>query len=146
MEVKLAYTKRLAMHVLVLVVMLSAPVVAHEEQAPDVTGNWSVMFDGPQGMVRMETMFAQDDEEITGTVSGPMGSGVELAGKIEGNTIAFAFRIDMAQTSIRMSFTGEVSKDEESGRMTIAGTMDGQMMDSDTVSFSRPFRAQRQEG
>ena len=146
MEVKLAYTKRLAMHVLVLVIMLSAPVVAHEEQALDVTGNWSVMFDGPQGMVRMETMFAQDDEEITGTVSGPMGSGVELAGKIEGNTIAFAFRIDMAQTSIRMSFTGEVSKDEESGRMTIAGTMDGQMMDSDTVSFSRPFRAQRQEG
>ena len=146
MEVKLAYTKRLAMHVLVLVVMLSAPVVAHEEQAPDVTGNWSVMFDGPQGMVRMETMFAQDDEEITGTVSGPMGSGVELVGTIEGSSIAFEFRINMAETSIRMSFTGEVSKDEESGRMTIAGTMDGQMMDSDTVSFSRPFRAQRQEG
>ena len=146
MEVTLAYTKRLTPLALVLVIILSAPVVAHEKQAPDVTGDWSVMFDGPQGMVRMETMFAQDDEEITGTVSGPMGSGVELAGKIEGSSIAFEFRINMAETSIRMSFTGEVSKDEESGRMTIAGTMDGQMMDSDTVSFSRPFRAQRQEG
>ena len=52
----------------------------------------------------------------------------------------------MAETSIRMSFTGEVSKDEESGSMTIAGMMDGQMMDSDTVNFSRPFMAQRKDG
>ena len=146
MEVTLAYTKRLTPLALVLVIILSAPVVAHEEQAPDVTGDWSVMFDGPQGMVRMETMFAQDDEEITGTVSGPMGSGVELVGTIEGSSIAFEFRINMAETSIRMSFTGEVSKDEENGRMTIAGMMDGQMMDSDTVNFSRPFRAQRKDG
>ena len=146
MEVTLAYTKRLTPLALVLVIILSAPVVAHEEQAPDVTGDWSVMFDGPQGMVRMETIFAQDDEELTGTVSGPMGSGVELIGKIEGSSIAFEFRINMAETSIRMSFTGEVSKDEENGRMTIAGMMDGQMMDSDTVNFSRPFRAQRKDG
>jgi hypothetical protein len=146
MEVTLAYTKRLTPLALVLVLILSAPVLAHEEQAPDVTGDWSVMFDGPQGMVRMETIFAQDDEELTGTVSGPMGSGVELIGKIEGSSIAFEFRINMAETSIRMSFTGEVSKDEESGSMTIAGMMDGQMMDSDTVNFSRPFMAQRKDG
>lgn len=142
----MAYTKRLTPLALVLVLILSAPVLAHEEQAPDVTGDWSVMFDGPQGMVRMETIFAQDDEELTGTVSGPMGSGVELIGKIEGSSIAFEFRINMAETSIRMSFTGEVSKDEESGSMTIAGMMDGQMMDSDTVNFSRPFMAQRKDG
>tara|TARA_B100000959_G_scaffold266887_1_gene309796 strand:- start:4071 stop:4499 length:429 start_codon:yes stop_codon:yes gene_type:complete len=142
----LAYTKRLTPLALVLVLILSAPVLAHEEQAPDVTGDWSVMFDGPQGMVRMETIFAQDDEELTGTVSGPMGSGVELIGKIEGSSIAFEFRINMAEISIRMSFTGEVSKDEENGSMTIAGMMDGQMMDSDTVNFSRPFMAQRKDG
>ena len=85
MEVKLAYTQRLTSLALALVIMLAAPALAHEGQAPDVTGNWSIMFDGPQGMVRMETMFAQEDEEITGTISGPMGSGVELAGRIEGN-------------------------------------------------------------
>jgi hypothetical protein len=89
----------------------------------------------------METMFAQEDTEITGTVSGPMGSGVELAGKIEGNSVAFAFSIEMAETSIRLIFTGKVSKDEESGGMTIAG-----MMDSGNGNFSTPFTANRKEG
>ena len=120
--------------------MLAAPGLAHEGQAPNVTGNWSIMFDGPQGMVRMETIFAQDDEEITGTISGPMGSGVELAGRIEGNSIAFEFRTEMADTSIRWIFEAKVSQDQESGDMTIAGTG---TIESDTGSFSTPFRAVR---
>ena len=120
--------------------MLAAPALAHEGQAPNVTGNWSIMFDGPQGMVRMETMFAQDDEEITGTISGPMGSGVELAGRIEGNSIAFEFSTEMADTSIRWIFEAKVSQDQESGDMTIAGTG---TIESDTGSFSTPFRAVR---
>ena len=120
--------------------MLAAPGLAHEGQAPNVTGNWSIMFDGPQGMVRMETMFAQDDEEITGTISGPMGSGVELAGRIEGNSIAFEFSTEMADTSIRWILEAKVSQDQESGDMTIAGTG---TIESDTGSFSTPFRAVR---
>ena len=140
MEITLAYTRRLTSLAVALVIMLAAPAFAHEGQAPDVTGNWSVMFDGPQGMVRMETMFAQEDKEITGTVSGPMGSGVELAGQIEGNSIAFSFSIEMAETSIRLAFTGKVSNDEEGGGMTIAGTMN-----SGTGNFSTPFTAVRKE-
>ena len=140
MEVKLAYTQRLASLALALVIMLAAPALAHEGQAPNVTGNWSIMFDGPQGMVRMETMFAQDDEEITGTISGPMGSGVELAGRIEGTSIAFEFSTEMADTSIRWIFEAKVSQDQESGDMTIAGTG---TIESDTGSFSTPFRAVR---
>ncbi len=120
--------------------MLAAPGIEHEGQAPNVTGNWSIMFDGPQGMVRMETMFAQDDEEITGTISGPMGSGVELAGRIEGNSIAFEFSTEMADTSIRWILEAKVSQDQESGDMTIAGTG---TIESDTGSFSTPFRAVR---
>ena len=141
MEVKLAYTQRLtSLAPLALVIMLAAPAFAHEGQAPNVTGNWSIMFDGPQGMVRMETMFAQDDEEITGTISGPMGSGVELAGTIEGSSIAFEFSTEMADTSIRWIFEAKVSQDEESGDMTIAGTG---TIESNTGSFSTPFRAVR---
>ena len=140
MEVKLAYTQRLASLALALVSMLAAPALAHEGQAPNVTGNWSIMFDGPQGMVRMETMFTQEDEEITGTISGPMGSGLELAGRIEGSSIAFEFSSEMADTSIRWIFEAKVSQDEESGDMTIAGTG---TIESDTGSFSTPFRAVR---
>ena len=142
MEITLAYTRRLTSLAVALVIMLAAPAFAHEGQAPDVTGNWSVMFDGPQGMVRMETMFAQEDKEITGTISGPMGSGVALAGTIEGSSIAFEFSTEMADTSIRWIFEAKVSQDEESGDMTIAGTG---TIESNTGSFSTPFRAVRKE-
>jgi hypothetical protein len=142
MEVQLTYAQRLTSLTLVLVIMLAAPTVAHEGQAPNVTGDWSIMFDGPQGMVRMETVFAQDDEGITGTVSGPMGSEVELAGRIEGNSIAFEFVTEMADTSIRWIFEAKVSQNEESGDMTISGTG---TIESGTGSFSTPFRAVRKK-
>jgi hypothetical protein len=137
----MAYMQRLMSLALTLAIIVAVPVFGQQEETADVSGSWSIAFDGPQGMVRMETMFAQEDTEITGTVSGPMGSGVELAGKIEGNSVAFEFSIEMAETSIRLIFTGKVSKDEESGGMTIAG-----MMDSGNGNFSTPFTANRKEG
>lgn len=137
----MAYMQRLTSLALTLAIIVAVPVFGQQEETADVSGSWSIAFDGPQGMVRMETMFAQEDTEITGTVSGPMGSGVELAGKIEGNSVAFEFSIEMAETSIRLIFTGKVSKDEESGGMTIAG-----MMDSGNGNFSTPFTANRKEG
>ena len=137
----MAYMQRLTSLALTLAIIVAVPVFGQQEETADVSGSWSIAFDGPQGMGRMETMFAQEDTEITGTVSGPMGSGVELAGKIEGNSVAFEFSIEMAETSIRLIFTGKVSKDEESGGMTIAG-----MMDSGNGNFSTPFTANRKEG
>jgi hypothetical protein len=46
----------------------------------------------------------------------------------------------MADTSIRWIFEAKVSQDGESGDMTIAGTG---TIESDTGSFSTPFRAVR---
>lgn len=85
----------------------------------DVSGNWALKMEGPQGLVQMTLAIEQTDGELRGTVEGPMGS-APLTGTVDGETVAFSMVIDSGP-GFEMSFEGTFATDDEGD--VIRGTM-----------------------
>jgi hypothetical protein len=85
----------------------------------DISGNWALKMEGPQGLVQMTLAIEQIDGELRGTVEGPMGS-APLTGTVDGETVAFSMVIDSGP-GFEMSFEGTLATDEEGE--VIRGTM-----------------------
>ena len=51
---------------------VAAAIAAPQAQA-NVSGNWILLINGPQGAVDAEANFAQDGDKVTGTMSSPAG-------------------------------------------------------------------------
>ena len=119
---------------LTLAFVLATPAFAHQGEAPDVTGEWSLAMDAPQGMVSMEIVFVQEGTELSGTLNGPMGL-TELTGAIEGNEIVFRIAVESPNGTFALSFTGKVEENNK-----ISGIMEG------SGGFSVEFTAERKEG
>lgn len=131
----MARKRRLTPLALTLAFVLAAPALAHQEEAPNVTGEWSLTMEAPQGMVSMEIVFAQEGTEVSGTLNGPMGT-TELNGEIEGNEIVFWISVETPDSSFDLIFTGKVEENNK-----ISG-----MMESGGGEVSVEFTAKRKEG
>lgn len=82
--------------------------------AADVTGTWVAEMTGGKGGP-METTFnlKADGSTLTGTNVGPMGSENEIIeGKVDGNNVSFAVKIDMMGNEMKINYKGEVVGDE----------------------------------
>ncbi len=131
----MAPIRRLTPLALTLAFVLAAPTLAYQEEAPNVTGEWSLTMEAPQGMVSMEIVFAQEGPEISVTLNGPMGS-TELNGEIEGDKIVFQISVESPGGTFDLIFTGKVEENNK-----ISGTMEG-----GGGGFSVEFTAVRKEG
>ena len=131
----MARIRRLTSLALTLAFVLAAPALAHRQEAPNVTGKWSLAMEAPQGMVSMEIVFAQEGTEISGTLNGPMGM-TELNGEIEGDEILFWISVESPDGAFDLIFTGKVEENNK-----ISG-----MMESGDAGFSVEFTAERKEG
>ena len=131
----MARIRRLTSLALTLAFVLAAPALAHQEEAPNVTGEWSLVMEAPQGMVSMEIVFAQEGTEVSGTLNGPMGL-TELNGEIEGDEIVFWISVESPDGAFDLIFTGKVEENNK-----ISG-----MMESGSGEFSVEFTAERKEG
>ncbi len=131
----MARIRRLTPLALTLAFVLAAPALTHQEEAPNVTGEWSLTMEAPQGMVSMEIVFAQEGTEVSGTLNGPMGL-TELNGEIEGNEIVFRISVESPDGPFDLIFTGKVEENNK-----ISG-----MMESGSGEFSVEFTAVRKEG
>ena len=131
----MALARRLTPLALTLALVLAAPALAQQEEAPNVTGEWSLVMEAPQGMVSIEIVFAQEGTEVSGTLNGPMGLR-ELNGEIEGNEIVFRISVESPDGSFDLIFTGKVEENNK-----ISG-----MMESGDGEFSVEFAAERKEG
>lgn len=100
----------------------------------DISGNWALKMEGPQGLVQMTLAVEQIDGELRGTVEGPMGSSA-LTGTVEGETVAFSIVIDSGP-GFEMSFRGTVATDEEGD--VIRGTMHSGDVEAEFVARRAP--------
>ena len=106
---------------LVVALLVAAPVAVAQQAEADVTGDWSLAMEGPQGMVNMEVAFHQDHGELTGTLNGPMGS-TELGGEIEGTEISFWISVETPNGAFDLVFNGKVEENKKiSGVMQAEG-------------------------
>lgn len=100
--------------------------------AADITGTWVGEFQGGgRGGGGGEPMkitfnFKADGPTLTGTNIGPQGNENEIIdGKIDGDNISFAVKIDMMGNEMKINYKGVVSGDEIKLTMTFEGGMGG---------------------
>src|SRR5262245_9817307 len=106
---------------LALALLMSIPMTALAQT--DVTGDWVVTIDTPQGAQSIDLVMKQAGEALTGTIVSPMGS-VEFKGKIVKDAIEVTYNMDLQGNAITIAMTGAVAGDKISGNLNFGGLGD----------------------
>jgi hypothetical protein len=81
--------------------------------AADVAGKWTAETKGRDGNVRTMTYdFKVDGENLTGTVSSPMGERAISEGKVKGDEISFIIAVERNGETMKMPYTGKIVGEE----------------------------------
>ena len=107
------------MALIVSAIGLALPAMA--EEMVDVTGDWSLTFQGRQGPRTMDVTFAQDGGALTGTVTGPRGNEMPLTGSIEGAAIQFTVTFSTPRGEFEIVYAGTVEGGAMKGTAEIRG-------------------------
>lgn len=118
--------------------------------AADVTGTWVAEIaapkggpgGGPGGPMKFTYNLKADGANLGGTFIGPRGNETEIIeGKIDGDKVTFAVKIDMMGNEMKVNYTGTVSGDE----MTLTFEMEGGMGGPPGGGDMPPLVAKRQK-
>jgi hypothetical protein len=104
--------------VLALAIVGSAPMAAFAQT--DVSGDWLVTIESPQGPVTIDLTMKQAGEALTGTVTSPMGS-VDFKGKVLKEALNVSYTMNVQGNSIEITMTGTVAGDAITGRVDFGG-------------------------
>lgn len=103
--------------------MLVAGAAAPFAQA-NVSGDWTLTINGPQGATDADVTFKQDGDKVTGTMSSMAGE-TNVAGTVTGSSLALAFNVVTPNGPIDVKMTAEVSGNEMKGVVDFSmGTAD----------------------
>lgn len=109
---------RMNWFVLALALVVSLPMAAQAQT--NVTGDWVVTIDTPQGAQSIDLVMKQAGEDLTGTVNSPMGS-VEFKGKILKDVLNVSYNLDVQGNAMQITMTGTVAGDNITGNLSLAG-------------------------
>jgi hypothetical protein len=95
--------------------------------AAEVAGKWIGEFGGRGGETMTSTFnFKVEGSNLTGSMLGPMGNENAISeGKISGDDISFAVKIDMGGNEMKILYKGKISGDEIKLTMEFQGGMGG---------------------
>src|SRR5262245_5372418 len=105
---------KLCVLTLAAVVLAPLPTVAQS----NVTGDWLVTIETPQGAQTIDATMKQAGEELTGTIVTPMGS-VDFKGKMINDALDIAYTLDIQGNAIEMKMTGKVAGDTINGNLSL---------------------------
>jgi hypothetical protein len=106
------------MCVLTLAIVASAPMAAFAQT--DVSGDWLVTVESPQGPSTINLTMKQVGEALTGTVTSPMGS-VDFKGKVLKDALNVSYTLNLQGNSIEITMTGTVAGDAITGKVDFGG-------------------------
>lgn len=112
---------RLKTTLLALAFALSLPYPALAQT--DVTGDWTVTVESPQGTTSIDATMKQTGEDLTGTISSPMGS-VDFKGKVVKDALSANYTLNLQGNSLEITMTGTVAGDSIAGNLNIGGLGD----------------------
>src|SRR3990167_5793445 len=107
---------RLKMSALALAFAAVAPGAALAQV--DVTGDWAVSVESPQGAATIDATMKQTGEDLTGTMTSPMGS-AEFKGKVVKDALNVTYTLDLQGNSIQITMTGTVAGDSIDGNLNV---------------------------
>ncbi len=100
---------RPALFSLLATVAVAAPATAQDPEPPaaDLTGAWVLTVESPNGTGTRDVEFAQDGNELTGTIASTMAVG-DLAGTIEGAAVRFVAVVAMDTGDFQITYQATV--------------------------------------
>ena len=105
---------------IIAIVFASVAALAVAAQAKNVTGNWKLTIETPNGPGTPSLVLKQEGEALSGTYKGRFGDS-PLKGTVKGNEIKFNFTLDMQGNQVPVSVTGKIEGSAISGAFNAMG-------------------------
>jgi hypothetical protein len=109
---------RLAYVVVACLVLAAAPSAAPGARA-DISGDWILNFNGPQGPIDATGSFKQSGEDVTGTIDGPQGV-TECSGTLKETKLALQMEVNAQGQSFQIYLLADVDGDSMKGTFSVA--------------------------
>ncbi len=110
-----------ALSALVCALILSASATA---QSPNVTGDWEVTINSPQGSRTGQLSLKQDGEKLTGKIKSQRGD-TPIEGEVKGKEIKFKYTVKFQDQDLVISMSGNVDGDAMKGDADFGGFAQG---------------------
>lgn len=101
---------------LIAVIFVSAAVLVVAAQAKNVSGNWKLTIETPNGTGTPSLVLKQEGEKLTGTYKGRFGE-APLEGTIKGNEIKFTVKVNAQGNELAIEYAGTVEGDTMKGKV-----------------------------
>jgi hypothetical protein len=110
-----------ALSALVCALILSASATA---QTPNVTGDWDVTINSPQGARQGKISFKQEGEKLTGALKNQRGE-IPIEGAVNGKEIKFKYTVKFQDQDLVITLTGNLDGDAMKGDADFGGFAQG---------------------
>jgi hypothetical protein len=105
---------------LLLVALMASPAFAQV----NVTGDWNVTIESPQGTNTVKMTLTQDGEKVTGLFKSEMGE-LPFNGTLTGVDLKVAFALPVQGQSLEVTMTGKVDGEAIGGKVQFGGFGEG---------------------
>jgi len=95
---------------------LLAVVLTAGAQTTNVSGNWKLTIETPNGAGGPSLVLKQDGEKLTGTYKGRFGE-APLEGTVKGKEIKFTVKVNAQGQEIQVDYAGAVEGDTMKGKV-----------------------------
>jgi len=93
-------------------------------QATNVTGDWDVTINSPQGTGMIKATFKQEGDKLTGALRSPRGE-TPLTGSVTGKEIKFSYPYKTPEIELTITMTGTVDGSAIKGKADFGGFAEG---------------------
>jgi hypothetical protein len=113
--------KRLRKHIITVITIttaafLPAAVITAGAQSTNVSGNWKLTFETPNGAATPSIVLKQEGEKLTGTYKGRFGES-PLEGTVKGKEIKFTVKVNAQGQEFLLEYAGAVEGDTMKGKV-----------------------------
>jgi hypothetical protein len=113
--------KRLRKHIITAITItvaafLLATALTVGAQSTNVSGNWKLTFETPNGAANPSLVLKQEGEKLTGTYKGRFGE-FPLEGAIKGKEIKFTVKVNAQGQELLLEYAGTVEGDAMKGKV-----------------------------
>jgi hypothetical protein len=113
--------KRLRKHIITAITIttaafLLAAALTVGAQSTNVTGNWKLTFETPNGAASPSVVLKQEGEKLTGTYKGRFGES-PLEGAVKGKEIKFTVKVNAQGQEFLLEYAGTVEGDSMKGKV-----------------------------
>jgi hypothetical protein len=98
--------------------------VSVRAQSTNVTGDWDVTINSPQGARQGKISFKQEGDKLTGTLKNQRGD-VPIEGEVKGKEIKFKYTVKFQEQDFTITMSGNVDGDAMKGDADFGGLAQG---------------------